>query len=186
MKFRVCPSLERLWTCWVTSSQVETSSVCMWRGSQGRLSYVGNVVTIFTKCNEFGPCQWKSLLKSYWGRSWFLHLNMARGGFPHKNIVSPLLFPQLVSFLPHCKHVSKQFSWVFWNEQKNQRTQFTPLLCLCVSKSNKWYKSRVLIVRLTPWEILKIWMLHKESYKVNLWPDLHISMHSTTTGGKTE
>ena len=46
----------------------------------------------------------KVLLKSYSGRSWFLHLSWARGGFPCKNVVSPLLFPQLYLLLLYCKH----------------------------------------------------------------------------------
>jgi len=44
------------------------------------------------------------LLKSYNGSSWFLHLIWVRGSFSRKNIVSPLLFPQLYLFLLYYKH----------------------------------------------------------------------------------
>lgn len=44
------------------------------------------------------------LLKFYSGRSWFLRLSWTRGGFSCKNIMSPLLFPQLVLYLLHSKH----------------------------------------------------------------------------------
>jgi len=150
-EIRECSSLGRLWT-W-----------CCVAGSWDRQLHVS--VTFVTYLARVVKVLWKS----YKRRSRLLLLNWAKGGFPRKNTMSSLLFMQLFCFWSTTNNHSKQILIVSWNNQKSWKAQFTPLLCPYAIKSIKWYQRGVLILRLTPWEIRKKWVHHKEFWRDNLW-----------------
>ena len=98
--------------------------------------------------------------------------------------MSPLFILQLSLFLHHSKHPFQIALTSVLKQSEKSIDTIHPLLCPCAITSNKWYQSIVLIFRLTPWEILKRWMHHKEFWRVNLWLDHHTLMDNTTIGGR--